>query len=380
MRVLHLIPDLTMGGAQMLMVNLLGAIDHSRWTPRVVSMFGPHHNHLEKRLDDAGVEVRSLGKRLGPDPRMLWRLEREIRSFAPDVLHTHCYVLGYLAPLLATWRTPSVHTCHTLAQHETGRLGRALYRLAFRTGTVPIAISTQVAQSMNQVFGIQRMPVILNGIPVHRFATPQTPPDAWRRREGFGEDDFLIAIVGRLSEEKNHPLLLDAFARVAHQMPRAQVVVVGDGAQRASIEALAETLSIRDRTHLLGQRDDIADVLHAADVLVLSSTFEGIPLTVQEAMATGTPVIATAVGGVPELVVHNQTGVLVPSEDSDALGRALLRMETEPAWRAELGVRACSEATARFDIVGATRAYERVYDAVKSGDDPVQAASTEERE
>lgn len=375
MRVLHLIPDLTMGGAEMLVVNLLLAMDQRRWTPRIVSMFGPHHNILEERLAAGCIEVRSLRKRMGPDPRMLWRLEREIREFKPDVIHTHRYVLGYLAPLLAARRTPAVHTCHTLAQHETGRRGKSLYRMAWRAGSTPIAISNQVARSVTEVYGIERMPVILNGIPVEQFRHPTTPPKAWRRAEGFTDSEVLIVCIGRLSAVKNHPLLINTFDRIADQIPDARLLIVGDGEERDTVEALVRSLSATDRIQLMGQRNDISDILHAADLLVLTSTFEGIPLTIQEAMAAGTPVLATAVGGVPELVVHEESGLLVDSGDFEALGKALIQIVNNEDMRMDFGQRSREIAAQSFDISLAARAYERVYDAVVSNRDPVVAAA-----
>jgi glycosyltransferase involved in cell wall biosynthesis len=326
-----------------------------RWAPEVASLFGDQGS-LADGLRAAGVPVHALHKRLGPDPRVPLRLRALLRERAPDVVHTHGYPLGYLQ--LTPGRWPTVHTLHTLADREVGWTG-LLHRWAWRRGALPVGVSAEVAASATARYGVP-VRAVLNG--VNLDARPSRARDVVRESLDTAADAFVVLIVARLDPVKDHGTLVRAFEAAAG--PSWALWIAGDGPERNAIAATVGASPARDRIRLLGARDDVPDLLGAADVVTLCSRFEGIPLALQEAMAAGRAVVATDVGGLPDLVAHGRTGLLVPAGDAAALGAALGELHRDPLRRAVLGRAARVEAEARMGIGATVEAYERLYDGL----------------
>lgn len=328
-----------------------------------VSLYNRQGTDLEDMLEEQGIGVWYLGKRRGLDPRMFVRLGRVLREFQPHVVHTHRYVLRYLLPSLVVRRAQAwVHTVHNLAEKEVDGLGRWVHRLAFRLGVVPVAIADEVAQSLERVYGVRHVPLIPNGIPVERYALGEGVRKSWREREGFDEDAFLLVSVARLSPQKDHVTLIRAFSKAVSHQPNLHLLLVGDGPLRPQLEAEVRGLGLGGKVHFLGVRTDVPEILAAADVFVLSSRWEGNPLSVMEAMAAGKPVISTAVGGVPELVESGVTGFLVRPGDAQDLAQAIVRVAGDPDLRLRLGHAAHGEAKRRFDVRIMVERYEVLYE------------------
>jgi len=233
--------------------------------------------------------------------------------------------------------------------------------MAFRRGVIPVAIAREVAQGLRRIYGIDDFPLIPNGIPVDTFRRRAVDRETWRRAEGFAPADVLFVCVAGLRPVKNPVLLLEAFARVLASEPQAHLLLVGRGVLRPHLERQTDALGLRERVHLLGMRFDVPDILNAAEVFVLSSDWEGNPLSVMEAMAAGKPVISTAVGGVPELVEDQRCGLLVPPRDAKALTRAMQYMLENPESRSSMGEASARRAIEHFDLRTMTKAYEDLY-------------------
>jgi len=169
-----------------------------------------------------------------------------------------------------------------------------------------------------------------------------------------------LARVPRLSHEKGVDVLIEAFARVREHVPEAELVLVGDGAERQTLEKRATELGLADHIRFFGMRDDVAQLLIDFDLFVLPSRTEGLPLTVLEAMAAGLPIVATAVGGVPQALRHGKTGVLVPPEEPEALAQAIVRLAANGQHMAHLGDAARKEYEAHYAISRMVNAYEAI--------------------
>ncbi|WP_243028295.1 glycosyltransferase [Thermus albus] len=363
MRLLQILPNFGPGGAERMVTHLLLRLDRNRFQVAAVSLFDRQGTDLEAMLERAGVPVWYLGKHRGFDPRMFGRLEGVFREFRPDIVHTHRYVLRYLLPSVLSQRARAwIHTVHTLAEKEVDFVGKWVHRLAFRLGVVPVAIAQEVAQSLERVYGMKNVPLIPNGIPVSEYALGEKARRAWRKQEGFEETEVLIVSVARLSPQKDPFTLLQAFSFVVWQHPKLCLLVVGDGPLRSELEEMAKRLGLADRVRFLGVRTDVPEVLAGADVFVLSSRYEGNPLSVMEAMAAGKPVVATAVGGVPELVEDGVSGILVPPGDVEALARAIARLVEDVGLRLRLGQEASNRAREQFDVGFMVRQYETLYE------------------
>jgi glycosyltransferase involved in cell wall biosynthesis len=335
-RVLEVLATLKRAGAETVAVALAERLDRSRFEPAVVSLYDRFANGFEP-----GVRAWYLGKRPGFDVRMYGRLRRVVREFRPDIIHTHSYVMRYTLPLPARAK---VHTVHNVATREVDALGRLIHRLEFRRGTVPVAVAQEVAASFAEVYGF-RPRTIPNGIDTERFHQPDART-RWRAENGFAPDDVLIVSVARLEPQKNPLGLLDAFRRAA--VP-AKLLLAGDGSLREQLTG----------AHLLGIRKDLPELLSACDIFALASHWEGHPLSVIEAMAAGLPVIATAVGGVPEIV--GDAGVLVEFGDTDAFVAALQTLVRDPERRRQLGAAARDRAR-RFDVHAMVEAYSSLFE------------------
>ena len=361
-RVAHILPDFGAAGAEHMAVNLMRTLDREQFEVSAVSFFDPSGTSLEEVSAQEEIPVWYLGKRRGFDPRMFVRIARTLERIRPHVVHTHLYVLRYCLPYMLCRRIPAmVHTVHNLAEKEVGWSGRLVHRMAFGQGVLPVAIAEEVANSLRRYYGIDNFPLIPNGVPVGDFRQPSTDREEWRRKEGFAPTDVLFACVAWLRPQKNPALLLESFAQGPASDPRAHLLFVGEGELMADLERRIYAMGLREKVHLLGLRSDVPEVLNAADVFVLSSDWEGNPLSVMEAMAAGKPVICTAVGGVPELVEDGGCGLLVPQGDTKALARAMRYMLEDSKARTSMGRASARRAIERFDLKAMTEAYEDLY-------------------
>lgn len=371
---LHIVPLLSPGGAERVAVHIVTKLNRQRYEPVVVSLRGRLDCDLDYLLGEAGVEVRYLGKRPGFDHRTYSRFHRALRDHNPGIVHTHLHVLRYALPSLLLLKHASVlHTVHNLAEREIEAGMRWIQRRAFNHGVVPVAVAEEVALSLKRLYGIQRCRVISNGIPTDRYACAQTSRKEWRAREGFEDDDVLFVSVARFAPQKNHALLLKAFAQGPASVPKAHLVLVGEGVLREQLEEQAKSLGLASQVHFLGLRTDIPDVLRAMDVFVLSSDYEGNPLSVMEAMAAGLPVVTTAAGGVPDLLEHGRQGLIVPLGNVQVLSIAMSLLVEDREHRQSLGRAAARRARENFDVSTMVRAYEELYEDLLDRSHPLNA-------
>jgi len=343
-RILEVTATLKPAGAEHMLVSLASSLDKERFEVAVVSLYDAYPNGLEPLLHQRRIPVWHLGKIAGPDLRTYTRLKRVVNTFRPDVIHTHCYVTRYTFCFRAK---AMVHTVHNLAPLEAGAVGRVINRFSFLKGVVPVAVGAAVAESVHQVYRVRPMS-IPNGIDTNRFRLA-SDRSSWRTQNGFEDEDILVVSVGRLTPQKNPKALVDAIAKI----PKAKLLLVGQG-------ELQNELANHPRVHLLGVRHDIPEILSSCDIFALASIWEGFPLAIIEAMAAGIPVVATSVGCVPELVLHEKTGLLVGPENQGELVSALRLLANEPLLRREMGKEARARAEL-FSLRAMVSAYERLF-------------------
>ena len=361
-KVLHIVPMLGPGGAERVAVDIVLGLNRQRFEAAVVSIWEKVGCELENSLDHSDVQVEYLGKGAGFDGRIYRKMHRVLRDHRPDIVHTHLQVLRYALPsLLLLKPTSMLHTVHNLAEREVEPKAQCIQRYAFKHGVIPIAVSGEVARSLTRLYKIPPCRVIANGIPTNHFSFPRVRRKEWRARVGFGDDHVLFVCVARFAAQKNHSLLLKAFLRGPASDPNAHLLLVGEGILQEQLEAQAENLGLAHRVHFLGLRTDIPEVLAAADVFVLSSDWEGNPLSVMEAMATGLPVVSTAVGGIPDLFANGREGFLVPGGDVEAFSGAMTFLLRAPETRRSMGISAARRARENFDVSRMVHAYEQLY-------------------
>jgi glycosyltransferase involved in cell wall biosynthesis len=275
----------------------------------------------------------------GPlDLRTIWRLVREIKLFRPHLLHAHDYKTNVLSVLLGRWfRIPVMTTMHGYVTRG-GRLESyyLIDRWALRRMQHVVAVSEDLYRHAAELrVPRSRLSLIENAIDVAQYRRSR-PVGAAKQRIGLSANRATVGAVGRLSPEKSFDLLIRSVDQLLSRGSDVELLIVGEGPERARLEQLIARLGRGDRIRLLGYRSDLPDWFEAMDVFALSSLREGLPNVVLEAMALETPVVATRVAGVPRLVRDGENGLLVEPNAPDQLADALARLLADPALRARL--------------------------------------------
>lgn len=314
--------------------------------------------------DARGIDTRCVPMRHDVDVRAVVRLARELRRLAPDIVHLHTGRATWLGGLGA-WLAgrPAITTRRMERPISRGWRTRLIYtRLTQRA----VAISPAVARCLAEA-GVPaaRTRVIASAVAVDALA-PRVPAAQTRAAHAAGPEDLVLLVLAALVPRKGGDVLIRALAGVAAGGRRPVLWIAGAGAERARLEDLAREQGVAAQVRFLGQRTDAADLLAACDVLVLPSRREGLGVAALEAMAAGRPVVASAVGGLAEAVVDEQTGLLVPPDDVDALAAALLRLLRDPALRQTLGARGPAHVRAHFSAEHMVAAYAELYESVLS--------------
>lgn len=364
--ILHVIEHLIMGGLEQVLVELINRMPPDRFRHAVVCL--DRASDFRARIQDPDIPIHVLGKRPGKDLGVYLKFWKLLGALKPDIVHS-CNLAALEYQALAAMRGVAgrVHAEHgrDLSDLDGSNLKYLRHRhffYRFCHGIVPVShdlyhwLRERLGQPEEKVFFIG------NGIDTDRF-TPHSPPLRTAFPEGFRDPDlFVIGAVGRLQGVKDHATLLQAFARLPGE--RNRLVLVGDGPLRGNLEVLAEALGIRARVWFAGSREDAPTLLAGLDLFALSSLAEGTPLTVLEAMAAGLPVVATGVGGLPEVVVEGETGFLVPPADPDALAAALARYADSSEMRRVHGTAARGRATGSYGVEAMVTRYLTLFDAV----------------
>jgi glycosyltransferase involved in cell wall biosynthesis len=290
-------------------------------------------------------------------------LRKLLRELRPRVIHTHLGALRYAVPSVIGLDTSKtiVHTLHRVAERDSGFGLRWLQRWCLLRGVRLVAVSEEVAESCARVYRMTSVPVIPNGIPMRKLRNAAEARGRLRQILEIGGDSFVFCCVARFRPVKNHRVLLEAFAG-RPRLAGAHLLLAGDGQLRQEMEVLARQLQLDRQVHFLGEREDVTELLAASDAFVLASLSEGNPLSVQEAMAAGLPILATAVGGLPELVRNEADGLLVPSGNVPALHDAMMRLICDTDFRSRMSRASEQTANSRFDSKVMAREYVSIYE------------------
>lgn len=365
----HVLNSFQVGGAEQVVVDLAGlqrAAGHEVLAVGIATEpDGPRADQLRQR----GVDVHLMPKRPGFDVRLPGRLAAFFAKHGVSIVHSHNQLpLVYGA---AAGRLHRVPVCHTMHGATLDRGRRALLRRAAAALVdAHVAVSQSTAEFMlkhNEVPS-SRLHVVPNGIDLSRFAPAPAARARIRAELGIPAEAWVVGAVGRLTQVKNHALLLRAAARVLSGEDR--LLLVGDGPEAGPLRALADELGLGERVVFAGERHDVPALLAAFDVFVMSSSTEGLPLSILEAMAAALPVVATAVGGVPGVVDDGETGFLVPSGCVDSLATHLASLRDDRARAGSMGRRGRALALARYSAETMLARYMSLYDVLLARREP----------
>ena len=359
---LTLVDSLTfVGGGERFAAQVATSLDPARFesivcATRVVSESGA------RAAAEKGVRVVALERTSRLSPAAWLRLVRLLRLERVDVLHAHKFGSNVWGTVLGRLAGVPVVVAHEQTWSYDGEpLRRFLDRhVVARLADVFVAVSHEDARRMVSVEGIDPslVRVVPNAIPAPRPGSPER----LRSHLGIPDDAPVVGVVGLLRAQKALEVLVDAAALMRDRVPGLRVLIAGDGPERARLEALVRARGLESVVSLLGVRSDVPDVLAALDVAVLTSDFEGTPLAVLEYMAAGKAIVATRVGGVPELLDEGEHGLLVPPRDPAALAEAVELLLADPVRRHALGRAARERQRREFDLNATVRGLEALYE------------------
>ena len=362
--VLHFANEVVRGGAEEHMLMLLRSLDRRLFRlglvcpPELLEKFGAD---LPADVDAVALAFMNPGQ-LGA----AFRFAKILRSWHPDVLHSHMFhasmvasPVGWACRVSAVIETPHVreHWRHGLKANYF--VDRMVGRCVDKYIAVSEANGHYLAEEKR--LPARKIEVITNGCDLGRFRPDHVAPRGLRESLGIGADDPIVVVAARLEPQKGHGVLLGALPRIRREFPGARFVFVGDGRLRGDLEQQVEQLGVKDLVRFVGYQSNIQDWLALSDFTVLPSFYEGLPLAAIESLAAARAVVATAVDGTSEVVLHEETGLTVPAGESGPLAEAILRLLRDRELCRKLARRGCRLVTERFSRERQVRQTEDLY-------------------
>ena len=340
MHLIYLVHSLDIGGTERLVVDL---VRRFRMESEVTVCCLDHAGVWGEELSREGVPVTTIGRKPGIDVAAVWRLGKLFRRHCHVLVHCHQYPAFFYGVLGAFFAPGAsvLFTEHGRAYPDiVSRRRRLVNRLLVRRTARLTSVSHAVKEALVALDGMpaDRIRVIHNGIDPERYIIREDVATAQRMALGVGRGELVVGTLGRLDPVKDHLTLLRAFAQVRAAVPEARLLIAGDGETRSSLEEAVQSLHLGKAVSLLGFRTDVSQLLAAFDVFVLPSRNESMPVTVLEAMAAGLPVVATAVGDIPKIVVNEVTARLCQPADPDSLADVLIQLLRDSALRRRMGL------------------------------------------
>lgn len=349
---MQIMPEFDLGGAEIMAENLSYSLLDEGVNVTIVSLYD-FRSPITERIMNKNIPLFFLEKKKGLDFRMYLKLYNLFKTESPDVIHTHRSSIIYAVPAACLARIPvRIHTIHNTAYKELEKPLRILARFFYKfLRVIPVSISPEIKKTVVKEYRLpeNRVPMIYNGL---NFTQTPSP-----KRQVNGS--LTLLHIGRFTEQKNHEGLLEIFRIVHSANPKTKLQLIGTGHLLDKIKRQAEVLGLKDSVEFLGQRSDVLPYLRSADIFVLPSLWEGMPITLIEAMASGLPIVATNVGGVPDMLTNKITG-LITSIDNDAFAHAVLRLVSDSELRNNLGQNAAVAAEA-FSAKRMAKSYLELY-------------------
>lgn len=365
-RVMHLVHQLGAGGAENGIINIVNNIDQHNFQISIATFVDG--GALSQRVQQEKCERFTLNKREGNDLLLPFKLRKLFQTWQPHILHTHAWGTlceGVIGAKLA--RIPIIiHGEHGTIQEKP--INVFVQRQFWRMTNHVLSMSNEHRQRLSSIIGFpeSRIVVIPNGVASNCFSNCLDKQSA-KKKLGFPPDSFIIGTVGRLVPIKNQKMLIKAFASIAEQYPDTRLLMVGDGPLREELATLAATLNVSSRVTFAGRRNDVPKQLQAMDLFVLPSLSEGMSNTLLEAMSTGIPVIATNVGGNPEVITNRISGMLVKSDDPCQLAATISKLIDNKKLRIQMGQEGRKQIEIKFSLAAMVGNYENLYETLYEG-------------
>lgn len=367
--VCHIIFKLDYGGLENGLVNLINHLPSNRYNHTIICL--KNATDFRHRIVRPDVRVYEINKNDGKDVAVYWRVWRLLRQLRPDIVHTrNLPTIDMFLPSVLAGTKSLIHGEHGLDMNELDGHSwkyNQLRQFSNLFVTKYVSISHDLSSWLNQRIGIpeEKISLIYNGVDTDLF---HPGPSNISLNEQMGSNFhelFVIGTIGRIQPVKGHIYLVQAFIRILEQRPdlrpRLRLAIIGDGSELQAIKDILNSHNALNNVWLPGFRNDTAELYRSFDLFALPSLREGISNTALEAMASGLPLVATHVGGNPEVVINNETGFLVPHQDSNALASALLRYIDNPALVYQHGRDGRIRAESIFSLESMVESYDQLY-------------------
>ena len=317
---------------------------------------------MEQQFKEQGIEVHSLGLNTKIDLAVALRLRSLLKKLRPDILHTYLIHGNVLGRIVGRLVGVPIIIGSELTIGQAGILGKLLTKL-----TNPLTNAVEVnsetgGKAVVADLGVpkEKIEVILSGLDLDAFGGTENRTNI-RREIGVSDDQHLVLFVGRLRPVKGPEYGIKAFAVAASKNPNLHLALAGEGEQRSFLANFTTELGVEEKTTFLGARKDLADVLSAADSILIPSLTEGFPRVANEAMAASKPIIATRVGGIPEAIIDDVTGLLIESKDIDAMSDAIIRVSSDTELQQRLGNTARQHAEVHYSAASYVSRLDEMY-------------------
>jgi glycosyltransferase involved in cell wall biosynthesis len=362
LNILHITFDMRIGGTEQVIKNLILGADPDLFTMSVLcieSPLGPFADDLLAK----GITINALARQPGFDVRLISKIRQNITTHKIDIVHCHQYtpyVYGLLGSLFTDAKV--IFTEHGRFYPDSSTWKRKLINPImhkFTAATTAISAATRDALVEYEYLPYENIQVIYNGI-----IGLKTEPGAVANLAdalGIKKNSLLLGTIARLDPIKNHTMMLKAFKRVLNAGIDAQLMIVGDGDERANVEALIDELDLTNNVIMTGYEPKPHNHLALMDIYLLPSLSEGTSMTLLEAMSLGKPCVVTDAGGNPEIVVHNKTGLVTPNDDEQAYAQAMITLANDKQRQAAFGMASKARFEERFSIEHMNKLYEILY-------------------
>lgn len=309
MKILQIVPDLNLAGAQTMCENLVMELKKNADDIVEIISFYNDKTPITQRLELTGIKIYYLDKKSGFDFKLIKKIRKIISEFNPDVIHTHRYVLEYVIPaVFMKKKIKIIHTVHNVAEKEVSKGLQLFQKWLFKSGRVrPVAISDIVKESIERLYKIKNVPVVYNGIDLNNCIKKDTYTNS-----------LCILHIGRFSDQKNHLGIISIFEKCYTKNKNLKLILVGDGEKKNDIENLVKNKQFKDNVIFKGNLSSCYDILNKTDIFILPSKWEGMPMTLIEAMGTGNVCVAYPVGGIPDMIDNEINGFLPENEEKFA--------------------------------------------------------------
>ncbi|MEC4678698.1 MAG: glycosyltransferase [Nitrospirota bacterium] len=360
-RIAFLVHTYGFGGLENMVTNLINHLDPDYFTSTIIS-FAPL-KPLNNRVDPSRVRVISLNKKRGNNPLLIYKIYQLLKKVEADIVQTHNWgtaLEGILGAKLA--RTQGIIHAERGTIEEKPRnivLQRFLWGLAHQV----LSVSEIHRKKLTRIVGFPHAQIkaIANGVDTEKFSPTPKIKNEIRAKLGLKKDGICIGTVGSLRTVKNQMLLINACKTILPRFDQVEVLIVGEGPLKAQLIQAVSRLGFSKEIHFVGAQTNIPEIMNALDIFVLPSLSEGMPNAVLEAMACGIANIATEVGGVPEVIENNKNGIMIASEDQNALVQSLSHLIEDQNHRKTLGAEGRKKMLSHFNLKKMVLAYEELY-------------------